>query len=161
MWKMIKGYWSIVMANVCGLFAVRLFKIDWNLYQSGHLKGLWSWYALKFRGIKGVVDLEGGLDRKKVRKYLTWYHHWPIVDGPLPDVQKLHRVARLIMDQTVVGMKVLVHCSAGVNRSSLVNGCVLYLRGRRGEKIVQMIREGRPGALTNDVFVEFLVLMAR
>jgi len=152
----IKGLLSIGLSYVSGIFVVKVFKIEENLYQSGHVEGYWSWLALRIMGIQGIVDLEGDLDPRKVRKYLKWYHHWKITDGPLPDIDKLWDVADMIFAKTY-DMKVLVHCMGGVNRSSLVNGCVLYLMGFSGEEIVKKIRDRRPGALSNKVFEKFLL----
>lgn len=149
---------TIAEAYVLGLFRVRIFKIDWNLYQSGHLEGLWSECAVRNAEIKGIVDLEGSLDKSSIRKDLDWYVYWHISDGPIANIDKdkLWDVARQIQEKTLQGMKVLVHCQGGVNRSSLVNGCVINLRGWIGRTIVTKIRRGRPGALTNYEFREYL-----
>lgn len=154
-WETVRGWISIGIAYLRGFFAVRLFKMDTNLYQSGQIEGIWSLRALKNQKITHVVDLEGSMDRYADR--FIWYLYWPIHDGALPaDMDKLWQVARQVQDFTLKGYRVLVHCQGGCNRSSLVNGCVLYLRGYRGKDIVTKIRKGRPGALTNWVFREYL-----
>lgn len=50
---------------------------------------------------------------------------------------------------------VLVHCQAGINRSSLVSGLVLVISGavEDGQKAIELIREKR---LSNPVFREYL-----
>lgn len=150
----LKDLFTIVSAYVRGYIEVRIFKIDTNLYQSGHLNGRWSLKALKHNNILHVVDLSGDID--SIANEMTWYHYWKIYDGDLPDLDELWKVAREVQDMTELGNRVLVHCSGGCNRSSLINGCVLYLRGYRGRAIVKKIRKGRPGALTNHVFENYL-----
>ena len=151
----IRGLWSIGMAYAVGLLLVRIFKIEDNQYQSGHLNGKLAGYVLKFRSITGVVDLDGGLDPSTVRKYLTWYRPYFITDGDLPDLKELWEVAEKAYSMTKE-MRVLSHCGGGVNRASLMNGCILYLRGYRGSDIVKHIRAHRPGALTNSIFKHYL-----
>ena len=149
---------AIAWAYLRGFFFVRIFEIDDNLYQSGQLQGVFSWIAIRNAKIRGIVDLEGGLDPSKIRKHLDWYHYWHIWDGAISgiDIEELKKVAQMIQDHTSKGMKVLVHCQGGVNRASLVNGSVLHLRGLKGRAIVTRIRERRPGALTNSDFVKYL-----
>jgi hypothetical protein len=154
MMQRIRDLLTIAWAYIIGFFSVRLFRIDENLYQSGHLHGLRSKYALGNATIYCMVDLEGGID--KIATDMVWYRYWPIYDGALPDLLELWEIAREIQKMTELGNRVLTHCQGGCNRSSLVNGCVLYLRGYRGRAIVKKIREGRPGALTNTAFTEYL-----
>jgi hypothetical protein len=150
--------WTIVCAYVRGFWKVRIFEIDTGLYQSGHLDGDKSWQAVVNAGIRGIVDLEGGIDDEKVREHIEWYHYWHIWDGAISgiDLKELKNVAMQIQVHTNAGMRVLVHCQGGVNRSSLVNGQVLRLRGMKGRAIVNHIRSRRPGALTNTDFVKYL-----
>ena len=154
-WEWIKGLWSIGMAYAVGLLLVRIFKIEHNQYQSGHLEGKWAGYVLRYREIKGVVDLDGGIDHSTVRKHLDWYKPYFITDGDLPDLQELWAVAEEAYAK-IGSMRVLSHCGGGVNRASLMNGCILYFRGYRGPDIVKHIRAHRPGALTNGIFRRYL-----
>lgn len=53
--------------------------------------------------------------------------------------------------------KVLVTCAAGRNRSGLVTGLLLHeLYNLSGDTAISIIQGKRPGALSNDSFVEFL-----
>ena len=150
----LKDLFTIISAYIRGFWKVRIFKIDTNLYQSGHLHGEKSLEALRHYKILHIVDLEGGID--EIASEMVWYRYWPIYDGDLPDLIELWKVAKEVQDMTTLGNNVLVHCQGGCNRASLVNGCVLYLRGYRGRAIVKKIRVGRPGALTNHVFKNYL-----
>ena len=150
----IRDIFTVAAAYIRGFLCVRIFKIDWNLYQSGHLHGVWSLEALEKHNITHVVDLEGGIDR--YADHFVWYEYWPIADGALPDLTKLWEMAQKVQDFTLLDGNVLDHCAGGCNRSSLLNGCVLYLRGYKGRAIVKKIRRGRPGALTNSAFKNYL-----
>lgn len=51
----------------------------------------------------------------------------------------------------------LVHCQAGLNRSSLVAGCALTLAGFSGQEAVELLREKRsPACLCNPAFESHL-----
>lgn len=55
------------------------------------------------------------------------------------------------------GELVLISCHAGVNRSSLVTGLVIHaLTGMSGGRITQVIREGRPKALSSRTFLKLV-----
>jgi len=43
----IRDIFTVATAYIRGFLCVRIFKIDLNLYQSGHLHGAWSLKALK------------------------------------------------------------------------------------------------------------------
>ncbi len=54
------------------------------------------------------------------------------------------------------GERILTHCNAGENRSSLVNGLILIAYRNMGliefDSVVDFIRQKRPGALQNESF---------
>lgn len=55
------------------------------------------------------------------------------------------------------GLRVLVTCWQGINRSGLVSALALHkLTGASGEACIKRVQERRPGALTNPWFVETL-----
>jgi protein-tyrosine phosphatase len=86
------------------------------------------------------------------------YIYWPILDSAeLPDMSIMDAltdtVVRLIRD----GHRVLVHCHRGKSRSGLFNALVaMKMLQIDGKAAVEVIRERRPGALGNQVFVEYL-----
>lgn len=62
-----------------------------------------------------------------------------------------------IADHLEAGEIVLVHCQAGLNRSGLVAGRVLTLRGYTGEEAINILREKRdPLVLCNPTFERHL-----
>ena len=87
------------------------------------------------------------------------YVYFPIFDDGLPDLNKLHAVARLGARLVANGEKVLAHCGMGFNRSALVAGLVLTYLGMKGEDAVALLREKRPGALFNENFAVYLAAL--
>ncbi len=116
-----------------------------------------EWEIIEQHGITVVIDLEGDLDCG-VPTMLdhTLYLYFPIHDDDLPDLHKLHAVARLGASLVESGHKVLSHCGMGFNRSALVAGLILTYLGLSGAQAVELLRERRPGALFNEKFAEYL-----
>lgn len=116
-----------------------------------------DWQHLESHGISVVIDLEGGLDDgvPSVPNHVL-YLYFPIFDEDLPDLDKLHAVARLGSSLVQAGHKVLSHCGMGFNRSALVAGLILVHLGRSGEEAFHLLRSKRPGALFNEVFANYL-----
>ncbi len=86
------------------------------------------------------------------------YLKWTIEDAGLPDLDILKIIASFGYDLAYEKkMKVVVHCEQGSNRASLLNGVILWMKGMRGQEIVDYIRGKRPNALFNRNFVNYLV----
>jgi protein-tyrosine phosphatase len=117
-----------------------------------------DWSALEEHGITVVIDLEGDLDHgvPTIPNHIL-YLYFPIYDEDLPDLPKLHAVARLGASLVEGGHKVLSHCGMGFNRSALVAGLILSYLGMGGEETVTHLRRKRPGALFNQTFAEYLL----
>ncbi|ANH93411.1 MULTISPECIES: dual specificity protein phosphatase family protein [unclassified Streptomyces] len=84
---------------------------------------------------------------------------WPIPDGPLDATQlagvmRLAEAACAALDE---GRRVLVRCWSGYNRSGLVVGHALMLRGSGADEAIGLIRARRsPWALHNELFADYL-----
>jgi protein-tyrosine phosphatase len=117
-----------------------------------------DWSHLDERGISVVIDLEGELDHgvPTLPNHIL-YIYYPIYDEDLPDLAKLHAVAKLGASMVESGHRVLSHCGMGFNRSALVAGLILLYMGRSGQEIVPHLRQKRPGALFNQTFAEYLL----
>jgi protein-tyrosine phosphatase len=116
-----------------------------------------DWGIVSSYGIDTVIDLEGGLDECiPTAPNGCLYVYFPIYDEDLPDLEKLEAVAGLGAHLVGAGHRVLSHCGMGFNRSALVAGRILHRLGMPGERVVEQLRERRPGALFNDVFAEHL-----
>jgi len=130
---------------------MEIFKIDENLYQSSTIDNM-----ERARIFDVCIDLAGGIDpgAGDFKIYLKW----TIEDAGLPDLDILKLVASFGYGLAYKKkMKVLVHCEQGINRASLLNGVILWIKGMKGQEIVNYIRSKRPGALFNMNFVEYLV----
>jgi protein-tyrosine phosphatase len=117
-----------------------------------------EWRYLDEHGITVVFDLEGEIDHgiPTLPNHIL-YVYYPIYDEDLPDVAKLHGVARLGASLVQAGHRVLSHCGMGFNRSALLAGLILRYMGMEGPEVISHLRSRRPGALFNQVFAEYLV----
>ena len=107
--------------------------------------------------IDAIFNLDCGLD-KNIPEVMnqTLYIFFPFEDRYLPDLKKLHALARLGASLINNGQQVLCHCGMGHNRSALLAGLVLTYMGFRGEEAVRLLREKRQGALYNQTFAAYL-----
>jgi protein-tyrosine phosphatase len=107
--------------------------------------------------LTAVLDLESGLDAGiPARPDRIIYIYFPFADEDLPELKRLHAVARLGAELVQGGERVLVHCQMGLNRSALVAGLILVHTGMAGAAAVARLQERRPGALFNERFCEYL-----
>lgn len=131
---------------------MQVWKIREGLYQSSKIDELQVFESYKF---DAVIDLEGGFDKVPNPKFL--YLYFKFLDIPiLPNRNTLRSVASFGFSLWRAGARVLVHCSYGINRSSLVNGVILNLHGYPGKEAVDIIQLARPGALLNIIFRLYL-----
>ena len=117
-----------------------------------------DWKPVLDKGIDTVIDLEGGIDHgvpTDADKFL--YIYLTIHDGELPDLDRLHAVARLGAELVRRGDRVLAHCGMGMNRSALMIALILRYLGMDGRAAVERCRTRRPGALYNKAFAEYLL----
>lgn len=117
-----------------------------------------DWRFLEDREITVVIDLEGEIDAgiPTLPNHIL-YLYFPIYDEDLPDMPKLHGVARMAASLVAEGHKVLSHCGMGFNRSALMAGLILMYLGMEGPEVVERLRSKRPGALFNQVFADYLL----
>jgi protein-tyrosine phosphatase len=116
-----------------------------------------DWAAVREHNVSTVIDLEGGLDPglPETPNDLL-YVYFPIADEELPDLERLHAVARMIAELVSVQRVVLVHCLLGLNRSNLVLATVLTYFGIPGSEAVVRLRALQPGALYNPTFERYV-----
>jgi len=119
-----------------------------------------DWKPVEDYGITAVIDLDGDLDLgiPNIPNHML-YIYFPINDDDLPDLCKLHALAKFGARLVANGEKVLAHCGMGFNRSALVAGLVLTYLGMKGEDAVALLREKRPGALFNESFAAYLAAL--
>lgn len=86
--------------------------------------------------------------------FLKSHHIWPIEDGQeIPDPGMIVALAFHINACREQGEDVLVHCSAGINRSGLLCAAALVLDGHDPQAAINKIRAARsPQCLSNRAF---------
>ncbi|HYK90214.1 MAG TPA: dual specificity protein phosphatase family protein [Acidobacteriota bacterium] len=116
-----------------------------------------DWDPIEKKEITFVIDLEGDLDLgiPTIPNHML-YVYFPIFDEDLPDLRRLHAIARMGASLVDGGYKVLAHCGMGLNRSALMAGLILVYLGMDGKDAVRLLREKRPGALFNENFASYL-----
>lgn len=117
-----------------------------------------DWSPVSALDIHVIIDMDDDLDvGVPTIPNQMLYIYFPIEDAvQLPDLEKLHSLARMGARLVESGYKVLAHCGMGHNRSALLAGLILRYLGVGGEEVVCMIRERRHGALYNKVFAQYL-----
>lgn len=135
---------------------MELFPIDKNsqLFISPDID---DWQPIIESGINVIFDLDGDSDRGV--PYLSnqiLYIYFPFEDRDLPNLERLHSLARLGASLVKSGHRVLAHCGMGHNRSALVAGLILMYLGMSGIDAVALLRQKRQGALYNRVFASYL-----
>jgi protein-tyrosine phosphatase len=126
-----------------------------GLYQGSKISTDEDVEKVKDLKINLIIDLEGGFDPPM--NFLDSYLFWPILDLPfLPDLQGLLMVSSFGKWALDYHRRVLVHCRCGFNRSGLVCGRIMALKGCRGPEILRKITEKVPGALWNPIFREYI-----
>jgi protein-tyrosine phosphatase len=116
-----------------------------------------DWQVVMAHEITVVFDLDSDLDIgvPAVPNQLL-YIYFPFEDRDLPDLTKLHDLAKLGASLVENGHRVLAHCGMGHNRSALLAGLILTYLGMTGADAVTLLRQKRRGALYNKTFASYL-----
>ncbi|MBD2184873.1 dual specificity protein phosphatase family protein [Planktothrix sp. FACHB-1355] len=119
-----------------------------------------DWQPIAAHDINVIFDLDGDLDIgvPSISDRIL-YIYFPFEDKDLPDLEKLHSIARLGASLIGSGHRVLSHCGMGHNRSALVAGLILTYLGLTGAEAVALLRQKRRGALYNKNFASYLITM--
>lgn len=122
-----------------------------NLWQGGTLNGL-----IMPRFITHVVTLF--TDQKYTfEQDVTSILTYKLEDKEYQDLSQIDTLARWINECRRAGT-VLVHCSAGLNRSSVVVARALMLEGMTAQEAIDTIRSQRsPACLCNKAFEAYLL----
>src|SRR5258707_15796794 len=114
-----------------------------------------DWAHVEDLEITTVIDLDGDVDAgiPTMPNHIL-YLYFPIFDEELPDLAKLHGVARLAASLVQQGHKVLSHCAQGFNRSALVAGPGFMYPRLEGPGGAFPPGLKRPGARFNAAFAD-------
>lgn len=125
--------------------------IEGSLWQGGCQDGL-----ILPDNIDVVVSLypweKYTIKRSDVRRFeITMY------DSEVQAFDQVDEIAKLVNTELEAGNTVLVHCQAGLNRSSLVAARALMLQGRTADEAIGLLRSKRSAAcLCNPSFEKHL-----
>lgn len=126
-------------------------QVEDNLWQGGCINGV------NLRGLfKHIISLYPW-ERYNPGGDLDSFTEVRLLDGPVvPEPDKLYALARWINICREQG-PTLVHCQAGLNRSGLLVGLSLVLRGKTPDDAIALMRNSRTKAvLCNAKFVGWL-----
>lgn len=136
-----------------------------GVFQRGEFRkrpSSWKLAQLKRLGVGVVVCLINQSDPDLHRALGKRYVHLPIPDGRVVEPLTLLARVKEVGDWIEGGGRVLVHCRAGRNRSSLFSALLaVRLRRMSGRQAAILLRERRPNALANEHFVRFLERVER
>lgn len=111
-------------------------------------------------GYDFVINCERHFARTPISGYKRLFAHIPMDDDedfviPEVDIKAFARDAKALLD---AGMKVLVHCTGGLNRSSLVTCEILKLCDHTPQEAVTVLRARRdPFCLCNRTFERWVL----
>jgi protein-tyrosine phosphatase len=113
---------------------------------------------LQAHDISVVVGLAGPQDEDLVALLGSSYLWHPIPDSQVKDPNALMELVDRVADMhELFGGAVLTYCHAGRNRSGLFSALlVMRLTGCIGDTAITRVRAGRPNALANPHFVDFI-----
>jgi hypothetical protein len=117
-------------------------EIEAGLWQGGSIGGT----SLPPPHINAIVNLRKTPDiylaMPESLKAVLWF---PLEDGSFPGVPWLDAVVRTVASLRAVDWNVLVHCAAGISRSSLVTaGYLMATYGYRRDQALDILMKKRP-----------------
>jgi Alpha-glutamyl/putrescinyl thymine pyrophosphorylase clade 2 len=105
--------------------------------------------------LDGIVNL--WRDDPRLARAVSWYCWWPLRDGKRISAADVTEIAVRAAQFCSSGKRLLTTCYGGRNRSGLLSALVVQrLQGCSGREAVELVKQGRPGALVNPHFVAFL-----
>lgn len=111
---------------------------------------------LEDTGIDVIVNVWTHED-KEIIPYLYEYIYYPMTDGNNFDPLELIDLAEYVAVLIEASHKVLIHCHAGRNRSSLVSALVIReVYDISGHYAMECVKKARPNSFGNKYHVDFL-----
>ena len=104
--------------------------------------------ALKSQEVTAFLSLtEEPLPLSLLEKYQLQAEHLPIPDFTAPDIQQVEQATQIINKFLEEGLKVGVHCGAGLGRTGTILACYLVREGTNASDAIIQIRTKRPGSI--------------
>jgi hypothetical protein len=146
---------SIVIHDELGFSFNALDRVVHRLYQAGSALDPIDLFELGFDAVFDLCGWERAehMDGQAYRFYLIDDVPW------ISDPGEIDAMAVEIAALVLAGRRVVVNCSAGLNRSGLLVGRTLIQLGHPPAEAVELVREARgPHALSNVAFTKFLLI---
>ena len=116
-----------------------------------------GWQTARIDGIvclldqQEIVKLDLMREETLCKGYNIAYEALPIPDRGVPaDAAAFDKTVAALAEKLRAGKSVVIHCHAGIGRSSLVAACVLIALGMAGDKAMALVEKAR-GLLTPNV----------
>ena len=115
--------------------------------------------GLIHNGITHILSAGGAITTKFDR--LT-YKHLPIYDVPEFDIKNYFSEAKMFINDGLKTGSVLVHCNAGISRSStILTAYIMKEQGKSLATALELVKEARPIAKPNPGFMKQLQLLEK
>jgi protein-tyrosine phosphatase len=130
-------------------------KINGHIYQ-GNLEASKNLIELKKLGISHIVIAGNYLDVYHPKEFV--YLKLKINDDESEDIKKhFHNAYEFISNAISNDGKILIHCSAGISRSSSITMCYLIKSNKYTvDEALKVVKDGRPIACPNSGFYKQL-----
>ena len=108
---------------------------------------------LQNRGINAVLSLLSNAEAEQLQlakegecfsKANIDFFRFPIEDyHPPVDFLEVYALCKILLQRISAGEKMIIHCRAGIGRSSLMAACLLIVNGKKTSEAYEIIAEAR------------------
>lgn len=130
--------------------------IDFTWLNEGRLAAFPVWAlhdldALQRAGITAIVSLTEHFPHELVgeRRFRTL--HLPVLDMTAPATAQIEEFVEFVEQALSDGLRVGVHCLAGLGRTGTMIACYLVSQGASPEEAIAAVRSARPGSVQTEV----------
>jgi atypical dual specificity phosphatase len=103
---------------------------------------------LRANGIDILISLTEYLpSRHSINEAGLMSVHIPVVDMSAPSLEQMEQAVATITQAMRSGMKVAVHCAAGMGRTGTILAAHFVTKGMNAEQAIDFVRALRPGSI--------------
>jgi protein-tyrosine phosphatase len=111
---------------------------------------------LKAQGIQRLITLTERAHQHDVLNEHFAVHHLAIQDLGAPRVEQAQELAEILQKSSAQGEKVVVHCLAGIGRTSTMLLGAHLLMGQNYDNLMQQIKRQNPAFALSETQIQFL-----